>query len=706
MDLAQLRPIALFFAAFLQCLFAFLIWSKGKSKEAFYLGWVAFFSAFYAFAWAGVFFFENKLFWTKATWLGTLSASAYMIFVYYFTGKTKFFKLKLIFWYGLAAVLSIISLTTPYIIYKVSDQYPFIGLETAGPLNQLARVIILPILITPFYYLIGFYRKSAGVKRLQMKYFIVGISIYFFSALLFNGILPLFFPNKFFSYLDVPVYFSIIWLGLSTYAIIKRKLFGIKVILTELFASLIGLILLTQIFLTQDTRTKAVNTAVFLLYIIIGYLLIKSTNQEIEKEEIAEGLAKKLEELNLNLEKKVNEKINELQIKIKELGQSKKALINILEDNTEAGREMEGEKNKTLAIIANFTDPIIVLDKDYKISMINPAATRVFGLSDADLIRQVATDNKFSMSNFKPIIKKDYEIKQISEDGKGQNFISEEITLKDDSLAKNVQGATYKVITAKVLSVDDQLLGIMKIFYDTTREKAIDKMKSEFISIAAHQLRTPLSAIKWVIKMILDGDAGKLTIEQQELLNKGYLSNERIIRLVNDLLNVSRIEEGKFGFNFEKADFQEVLSAAISNVESLVTKNHQELTIKKPAKLPKIFLDKERMVMVIQNLLGNAIKYTPEYGKIQVMIEVDKQYLHVKINDQGVGIPAEDQPKLFSKFFRAANVVKLETEGTGLGLFMVKNIIEKHNGQVSLKSEEGKGTEVSFFIPIDKTVNI
>lgn len=247
---------------------------------------------------------------------------------------------------------------------------------------------------------------------------------------------------------------------------------------------------------------------------------------------------------------------------------------------------------------------------------------------------------------------------------------------------------------------------VQKLEENKKRGEAISKMKSEFISIVAHQLRTPLSAIKWVIKMILDGDVGKLTIEQQELLNKGYLSNERIIRLVNDLLNVSRIEEGKFGFNFEKADFQEVLNIAISNVESLVTKNHQELTIKKPSKLPKIFLDKERMIMVMQNLLSNAIKYTPEYGKIQVIIEVDKQYLQIKINDQGVGIPAKDQPKLFSKFFRAANVVKLETEGTGLGLFMVKSIIEKHNGQISLKSEEGKGTEVSFFIPINKAANL
>jgi len=124
------------------------------------------------------------------------------------------------------------------------------------------------------------------------------------------------------------------------------------------------------------------------------------------------------------------------------------------------------------------------------------------------------------------------------------------------------------------------------------------------------------------------------------------------------------------------------------------------LKIEKPEKLPQIYLDKERMIMVLQNILSNAIKYTPEYGKIKIIIQVDKQFLYVKINDQGVGIPEKDQLKVFSKFFRAANVIKLETDGSGLGLFIAKNIIEEHKGKISLTSEEGVGTEVCFSIPI------
>lgn len=227
----------------------------------------------------------------------------------------------------------------------------------------------------------------------------------------------------------------------------------------------------------------------------------------------------------------------------------------------------------------------------------------------------------------------------------------------------------------------------------------------ENVKITMHQLRTPLSAIKWAIKMMLDGDAGELKAEQRELLNKSYLNNERVIKIVDNLLDVSIAKGGASIFNFEKVDFQEIVRTAINSVESLVIKNHQNLIIEKPEKLPKIYLDKERMIIVLQNLLGNAIKYTPEYGKIKIIIQVDKQLLCVKINDQGVGIPKKDQPKIFSKFFRASNAIKSETDGNGLGLFITKNIIEKHNGKISLKSEEHEGTEVSFSIPIDKISN-
>ena len=350
-----------------------------------------------------------------------------------------------------------------------------------------------------------------------------------------------------------------------------------------------------------------------------------------------------------------------------------------------------------MALVSNFSTPIIFLNNYHKLTLFNSSAKEILNISDTDLGIEISNSDNFSLNNFTNIIHNKFSIEKLIEESDGTK-------LEEAIVTYNKEQKVYKVVTSKVLDKNQNYLGLMKIFYDTTREKAIDKMKSEFISIAAHQLRTPLSAIKWILKMVLDGDMGKLNTEQQELLNKGYLSNERIIALVNDLLNVSRIEEGRFGFNFEKTDFQEILNIAISNLDSLVTQNHQELILEIHPGLPKISLDKERMVMVMQNLLSNAVKYTPEYGKIQVIAEIDKQSLHVKIKDQGVGIPKEDQPKMFSKFFRASNAIKMKTEGSGLGLFLVKNIIENHNGTISLKSEEGKGTEVDFFIPLVRNI--
>ncbi|MBU1062757.1 GHKL domain-containing protein [Patescibacteria group bacterium] len=374
--------------------------------------------------------------------------------------------------------------------------------------------------------------------------------------------------------------------------------------------------------------------------------------------------------------------LKELKNKTKELEGSRVALLNILEDIDNERVKAEEEKNKTLAVISHLTDGLLVFDNQNNLLLINPLAEKLLQVKNIEIVDKSLDELALLIDFFKVLLKiVGKEIKEVSR---------QEIVLRD---------FTFEISSAQII-FDKNKDGSLIIIHDITREKAIERIKSEFISVAAHQLRTPLSAIKWVLKMALDGDVGKLTEEQYELLNKGYLSNERIIRLVNDLLDVSRIEEGKFGFNFKKTNFQEVVDVVISNTESLVLKNHQELKIEKPEKLPQIYLDKERMIMVLQNILSNAIKYTPEYGKIKIIIQVDKQFLYVKINDQGVGIPEKDQLKVFSKFFRAANVIKLETDGSGLGLFIAKNIIEEHKGKISLTSEEGVGTEVCFSIPI------
>ena len=232
------------------------------------------------------------------------------------------------------------------------------------------------------------------------------------------------------------------------------------------------------------------------------------------------------------------------------------------------------------------------------------------------------------------------------------------------------------------------------------RDEAVSRMKSEFLSIAAHQLRTPLSAFKWLLRLVLDGDLGKLKKSQEELLQKGYDSNERMIELVNDLLDVVRIEEGRFNYTFTRTSLVRLLEKTIRDMKILADQKGIVLTFhtQPPAAIPMVALDTEKFPLAFTNILDNAIQYTLPKGKVDVDITFQKDIL-VTVRDTGVGIPKRQLPRVFTKFFRGDNAVRIQTSGSGLGLFIAKNIIEKHGGKIWIESIEGKGTTVYFTIP-------
>jgi signal transduction histidine kinase len=227
-------------------------------------------------------------------------------------------------------------------------------------------------------------------------------------------------------------------------------------------------------------------------------------------------------------------------------------------------------------------------------------------------------------------------------------------------------------------------------------------LKTEFVSIAAHQLRTPLSAIKWTLTTILDGDFGKINKEQKEYLQKTNLSNERMINLVDDLLNLSRIEEGKY---VQKNDFfklGEVVRDIVDSLDIKANKKNIKLNLKEPANLPELLADKEKIRLVVQNLIENAINYS--FNGKEVLISLfkndDKNEVEFKVENVGIGIPKDQRERIFTKFFRAENEVKTETVGSGLGLFINKNIVESHGGRIWFESEENKKIAFYFTIPV------
>lgn len=231
--------------------------------------------------------------------------------------------------------------------------------------------------------------------------------------------------------------------------------------------------------------------------------------------------------------------------------------------------------------------------------------------------------------------------------------------------------------------------------------RELDRLKSDFISVAAHQLRTPLSGVKWVLKLLIDGDLGTINEDQKGMLKRGYETNEKMIQLVNDLLNVSRIENGKFGYSFEKNDFVKLIRTLVENAE--LASRERNINVGLDSRVGdslEFMFDSEKLLIALQNLVDNAVKYTLPGGKVVITVERQGDYVQVKVKDSGVGIPKEDLPKLFSKFFRAANVIHLQTDGSGLGLFIVKSIIIRHGGQIWVDSAEGEGTTFTVVVPM------
>lgn len=220
---------------------------------------------------------------------------------------------------------------------------------------------------------------------------------------------------------------------------------------------------------------------------------------------------------------------------------------------------------------------------------------------------------------------------------------------------------------------------------DVSKDKAIDRAKTDFVTIASHQLRTPLSIIKWYADFLLGGDAGEITEEQRKYLQEIFNSNERLIELVNALLDVSRIDLGTFSIEPEPTDIEERIESALDRFAAEIEK--KKIRLKKNFdSLPVINLDPRLMKIVFENIISNSVKYTPEEGVVQIDIKKTDKDVLIKVSDTGCGIPRAQQPKVFTKLFRADNVKKMESVGTGLGLYIVKAVVEKSGGKIWFES--------------------
>jgi signal transduction histidine kinase len=230
----------------------------------------------------------------------------------------------------------------------------------------------------------------------------------------------------------------------------------------------------------------------------------------------------------------------------------------------------------------------------------------------------------------------------------------------------------------------------------------IDEVKDEFISMASHQLRTPLTSVKGYISMVLEGDVGAVSSQQKQLLGEAFNSSERMVRLISDFLNVSRLQTGKFMIEKTPTDLAKLVEQEVESLRVIASTHGLKLSYRQPKTFPTIPLDEGKMRQVVMNFIDNAIYYSKENSTVMIELAIEGDGVKFTVKDTGIGVPEAEQARLFHKFFRATNARKQRPDGTGVGLFLAKRVISEHSGKMIFSSVEGQGSTFGFYIPTNQ----
>ncbi len=350
------------------------------------------------------------------------------------------------------------------------------------------------------------------------------------------------------------------------------------------------------------------------------------------------------------------------------------------------------EKSKIQASVESMVDGVIMIDENNELMVINPAAKKIL---DIDPNSAVHFEEIRELLDFDSVA-----------------FLKEE---KKDLLRRevNIFGVPCQMQISSVLDVEERDIGTVVWLRDISREKEIDQMKSEFISVVSHELRTPLTSMKNAINIILGGMAGEITQNQRKFLSLANKNIDRLAGIINNLLDLSKLEAGKVEIRFQEVDLNEPLDTVISSL--IPQAEDKSITMRKeiPVGLPKIYGDTDKIEQIFTNLINNAIKFTPEGGSITVAArlvhspegvpteeyELNGNFIEICVEDTGIGIPEEELDHVFDKFHQIAGSLTREIGGTGLGLPITKGLIEAHKGEIRVESEVGKGSRFVFTLP-------
>ena len=351
------------------------------------------------------------------------------------------------------------------------------------------------------------------------------------------------------------------------------------------------------------------------------------------------------------------------------------------------------QKANLQAIVESIADGVIVADNQNMIEMANMPSSTILDIPRDQLIGKQINEllgvyGHFGESWLETIADWAVNMDRIEQ----WTYLADQLHIEDKFISVHL---------SPVIS-DGHFFGTVSIFRDITKEVEVDRLKSEFVSTVSHELRTPMTSIKGYADLMLMGAAGALTDPQVRYMQVIKNNADRLHMLVNDLLNISRIETGKTTLDLRPLDVPQIINQVLEHVNGRIQHENKQLNIHNDIapSLPLVNADHARVTQILTNLLDNAFNYTPEDGDIIIQVRATKNHVFISVTDTGIGISQENQDKIFDRFFRSDDPDVQKVPGTGLGLAIVQSLIEMHGGHLQLESEIGKGSTFTFNLPV------
>lgn len=588
-----------------------------------------------------------------------------------------------------------------------------------GVLYPLVIAGILFFLSRSLYVLFTAWRRNVGLKRTQLLLILIGLSLGAASAIITNIILPNItqttYPSRY-AFLTI-----VVWTVVFVYAVVRHRFMNVRQVLARAIGYITTLgalavlyafvvLVLFEGYVRPHINNAGVESLIQILFVLLAAIAFSPLKQLFDKASNdlfyrdAYDPQEIINEVNTilvatsTIESLIHGVVHVLRRELKvsyvfvHITDTKRTLLHSYFSGQPV---LDAQKKNELTMLLSEQKAKVLLSNDLE----GPRMAR----SKARRLNEFGAAGSFRIktANVRGLLVVGYKRSgngMSKQDAALLRILSDDIAIAIQNIVHtNEIDAFNETLSARIEEATAELRASNK------KLKLMDSTKDEFISLTSHQLRTPLTTVKGYISMLLDGDAGELTKQQRRLLEESFHSSQRMVHLISDFLNISRIQTGRFEMELSETDLAGVLNEEIEQLQLSAKSRQIALAYEKPSQFPMVHIDEAKIRQVMMNFIDNAIYYSPPNTTVKVVLLYAGQHIEFRVVDQGIGVPASEQHKLFSKFARASNAKKQRPDGTGIGLFMAKKIIVALGGSIIFQSKENKGSTFGFRLPLQKT---